>query len=660
MGTTLRVTRIVVAAVPAAMALVVVRAGLDVFTTSKATVAVVAALAVVAVAVRAWTHATLPAPPRTFATVAAALGVVLAVAALAAPSPPRALVGEPGRHSGLAVWLAALILAVAAAALARRDGGRPVALAMVAASLPVSAYAIVQASGLDPLPWQAVEGGPQVFATLGNADYLSAWLGMVLPLALAVVTDATTSTGWRVGAGAAGLMGWVAALQSGSLQGPVAGLAGSIVVLVSLSAVPRWRRTRLAGLGLTVLFAAAAAAGLVAVTGSPGAVVASVERSVETRLPSWRGAVSMAAANPLTGVGPGHFGDEWFVHRPPAAVVAPDADEKPVPGGRLGRPVDDAHAVPLHVAATAGWPAALLWVGALAVAIAHGVRALAAGGVPRSPRSPGAGRGTAQWMPATAAGSRRPPPAGLLGAALAAVIVQTVSVDVAPVTVTAWIVVGALAGAACRERGSGPGPVLAAPTSGRAARTLRQVATGAVVAVSVLAVLPLAADIVAGRAAAADSAAQRAVADRRWRVASRLAPWERRYPSRRAERLAASGRFRGALNAQAEARRRAPRDRAAAIDHARLTAVVAGPRPAVDVYEDVLDIDPSTAALAAEAATNALRAGRTDRAVALLRRAVELAPDVDLYADMLRTVVDAPGEDVPDAALPRGPALSTG
>lgn len=612
----LRVMQGLTAGIPAVMALAFVRAGIDVFTTVKATLAVLAAVSVVwlVCAARPPRGRRLM-PPVGFALAAAGLSAVLTMATLAAPSPLRALVGEAGRHSGAAVWIAGLCLAVATSIVARHDRGRALRDVTVVASLPVSIYALLQAGGADPLAWASVEGGPQVFATLGNADYLSAWLGMVLPLAVAAVLDDRVSGLRQVTAAVAGVLGFLAALVSGSLQGPVASVVGSAIVIAVWTRDAGWgiRRRRVAGLGVVALLTAGAVAALVAAAGSPAMALASAERSVEVRLPIWQAAWGMSGRQPILGVGPGHFGDYWFVERPDSAIPVPD-DVVPASTAAdlLDRPVDDAHAVPLQVAATAGWPAAMLWILVIGIAVARGVRAVV---------DPVQSDGMAV--------------AGLLGAVGAVVVTQLVAVDVAPTTVTGWVLVGALAGAGgpgvvssrsetARRRVPGRHDADAAPSALRPFGVA--VATAAALGVSVAALLPLAADVVAGTAVAASRSGNTQAASARWLIASRLAPWERRYPAGHSNLLADQAAFDRALLRQYAAIRRAPRNRTAAVNLARLTAAAEGANAAVAAYDAVLAIDPRTPVLLAEAGANALLAGEPRRAVVLLRRAVETAP----------------------------------
>lgn len=607
--------RWVVAAMPAVTALAFVRAGVDGFTTVKATLVWWAAMALLACCPAGRSRSGADELRwSAFARTAGALVVVLIVATVVAPSPLRALVGDAGRHSGVGVWIAALILAVAAARVARAAPAHQVGIVeiTVAGSVPVSMYAMMQALGADPLVWRAVEGGPQVFSTLGNADYLSAWLGMVLPLALwLALRGGGSAAGWRVLGLAAWVLGLSAAIASGSLQGPVAGLAGSAIVVV-------FRRPRRWIIPVTVVMCVI---GLSVVAGNPNA-----RRSFETRRPIWAAAWRMAATAPIAGVGPGHFVDRWFQAIPDDAVLLPDprvstagsagaagagdtagAGDPAVMRGTstasttLDRPVDDAHAVPLQVAATAGWPAALLLSALPLMALGQGI-----------------GTGA------------REDAAGLIGAVSAALVVWTVSVDAVPVTVTALMLTGTLYGAASPVP-SGSGTPLHAYQ--RPQRVGRLVGVLALLVLGVVATAPMAADVVAGRAVAARSGP---LSEARWKRASGWASWERRYPSMHSRELSAGGAFREALAAQTSAAERAPMNRATLVDLARLTVTVEGAPAALAAYATVTKIDPKTPVLQVEAATNALAARRPDIAIPLLQRALERVPEQQAWGEMLR------------------------
>jgi predicted Zn-dependent protease len=160
--------------------------------------------------------------------------------------------------------------------------------------------------------------------------------------------------------------------------------------------------------------------------------------------------------------------------------------------------------------------------------------------------------------------------------------------------------------------------------------------TAAAIGIGAVALIPLAADIVAGTAVAAGREGDASAASARWLAASRLAPWERRYPAGHSAWLAERGAFGQALASQRTATRRAPRNRATAVDLARLTRTVRGPQAAVPVYDTVLDIDSRTPVLLAEAGANALAADRPGRAIGLLRRAVESSSPQPSWSARLR------------------------
>jgi hypothetical protein len=77
-----------------------------------------------------------------------------------------------------------IYLSLLAAALRLHVDHAPIELArgLVLAAVPVAVYGTFQSLGLDVYEWGQQEGGPQVFATLGNANFFAAFLGIVTPV----------------------------------------------------------------------------------------------------------------------------------------------------------------------------------------------------------------------------------------------------------------------------------------------------------------------------------------------------------------------------------------------------------------------------------------------------------------------------------------------
>ena len=193
-------------ALPAALAaLLFWRSSLDVFNTTKFTAIVLATVLVIGFtgAVALATGA-LHRPRGPWAWAAVGWLVASGTAVVVSPTPLRSVVGVAGRHGGFALYAALLLLATAAVTHLRARPDRAAAAAargivvdvLLVTAVPVVAYTLLQALGADPLVWTTVEGGEPVFSTFGNVDFASAWIGMVVVLALGVALDVRAAS-WR-------------------------------------------------------------------------------------------------------------------------------------------------------------------------------------------------------------------------------------------------------------------------------------------------------------------------------------------------------------------------------------------------------------------------------------------------------------------------------
>lgn len=89
---------------------------------------------------------------------------------------------QRGQGAYLTFCLIVISLLVATHLRTRDQFGR-LLTAVALGSLPVTIYAVVQHAGVDPLPWGVAE--PVVVSTLGNSNFLAAYLIMAIPLTLA-------------------------------------------------------------------------------------------------------------------------------------------------------------------------------------------------------------------------------------------------------------------------------------------------------------------------------------------------------------------------------------------------------------------------------------------------------------------------------------------
>lgn len=82
--------------------------------------------------------------------------------------------GTFGRGTGFLTYFSLLILLVSSAILTDKKFHNSLILALIYTSIPVSLYALIQIAKLDPIRWSLQD----TFATLGNSNFLSAFLGM--------------------------------------------------------------------------------------------------------------------------------------------------------------------------------------------------------------------------------------------------------------------------------------------------------------------------------------------------------------------------------------------------------------------------------------------------------------------------------------------------
>jgi putative inorganic carbon (HCO3(-)) transporter len=578
------------------------RGTFDVFNTVKATVFVLGAVVIGLWSVRrVWLTGRVVYPATSIVGAVGLLVVGLVTATLTSATPWRSVVGLPGRHTGLAPYLAYALLFAATVRLYAQSSPAPVATAVLAAGAPVALYGLLQAGGLDPFAWQVVEGGPPVFSTFGNANFFSAYLGAVVPLAVWAALSQTWGVQWRVLLGVLGIAAFAAAVASRSAQGPGAALVGAAFMagVWACTTPPKRARRRLMAAGMALV--ALAAGALLAGGGPAAAVRAEVVGSLATRVPKWQAALAMFRDRPFLGFGLDTYGDWFYAYRSPALAAM----------SGLGRSVDNPHNVLLHMLTGGGLLLAAGWVvfaGMTAYALVHGLRRLQ--------------------------GEDRLLLGGLGGAWLAYQVQSLVSIDVPPLAGLHFILAGAIVALGVapplREWAL---PLRARPPAAThrprcmvevpLATTALALAVGGLVWVITA---PVRADQLAQSAAVAadsqDSAQAMALYDR----AIAIAFWEPRYPAIKSAWLAQMGRQSEALDAQLLAARRDPRGLAHTLNVARLYAVMGNGERAAQWYDRALQIDPSTPVVLVEVGRFRLWEGDMTGAVEALERALAIDP----------------------------------
>ncbi|MBW3578254.1 MAG: O-antigen ligase family protein [Actinobacteria bacterium] len=613
---TLAVQRATVAALLAGSALVFWRASYDVFNTPKATLVVLATIVLLATGGLRLSRTRVLHLPRTRAwAVLAVFAAGLVAATLTGDAPMRATVGEPGRHTGLAMYVVYAVLFAVSLTLFRDRSPDVLIRALVVAAVPVAGYGLLQAAGIEPFEWIAFEAGPQVVSTMGNANFLAAWLGIVAPLAIGGALRTPWPVGWRAAAAGAAALALVVAAATGSLQG-VAVAAVGIGPVAWIGAGPRLsRRSRWAVAALVIVAAVGVVAAVAAEIGPLETVRSSAALSVSTRAGKWAAAWRMFTDHPVTGVGLAGFGDRFNLYR--SAEVAARSG--------LLRSVDDPHAVPLALLASGGVVLAagyLAVVGLTAWSLVRGLR--------------------------TADGDDQLVLAALGGAWLGYQLQSLVSIDVPPLAALHWVLAGVIVGRATRPACwtlTLPG----APAPGRrsqsrlaprspgmlASITLLAVAAGAI------ALTPLRADVAAAHAVRLAARGDTQAAFAAYERASQVAWWEGLYPALTGAYLTELGSYDEARQRHEEAAAREPRNLVHRINIARLSAALGEIGRARDAYQTALALDPKTPDVLAEVGEFELQHGNPRRAAELLQRAVDRRPGNRTWQQLLTQAREA-------------------
>lgn len=511
------------------------------------------------------------------------------VSGLVAENLGVALLGRSGRGEGLLLYLAAALL-FCAAKPALADEGTSAKLLRVLAYTGglLAVYGLLQRAGLDPLGFQSVYS--PVIATMGNPNFLSGYAACAVPASFAVVLDTRQSSKARVLAGLAGVGAGLAAILTGSQQGPIAAVVGVVVVLGAWRGLLRRRAVQVA-VGVTM------AAMLMVLAAVRVSILNVFISSLQTRIWYWEAAGEMFADHPVVGVGMAAYGDYFRSYRPLQATLE-----------RLGAGAvaDAPHSVPIGMFAQGG-----LVLG-LAYLFFIGVTAYAAVQLWRRPEG------------------NRAVGAGLVGVWVAYVLQSLVSFDLPSHVIVHWLFAAAIVGRAGLPRLGRASD--ASPTSTRTKRPrhvpARDVLAGLLVAAVLIGpiFLPVRANAAAGRAVREMRTGDGNAALRAWDEAVAAASWDPALWADRGRFLVQAKRLPEAYASYQEALERNSRNVAYLVTAGRLAAATGHPDEADRFYQRALQLDPTGPEILVDAARFLLEKGEPGRARAHAERAVELVP----------------------------------
>ena len=260
--------------------------------------------------------------------------------------------GSYGRNNGFFTYLFLAIILSSALALRESVGFTLLIKALIFAGLVNVAYCLWVVSFGDFIGWSNPYGN--VLGTLGNPDFIGAFLGMFFAAYLAYGLGKETSKIFKYSILLVLPITAFEIVVSHAIQGRVIAVLGTGIVAFF------YLRSRFSSLIVTAYSAFSVIAGALAVGGAlqVGPLTKYIYKtSVSLRGQYWLAAWNAGESHPLSGLGMDAFGDWYRRSRSPHAIELPGVNTV----------VNAAHNVWLDMFAFGGWPLLLSYLAILAV-----------------------------------------------------------------------------------------------------------------------------------------------------------------------------------------------------------------------------------------------------------------------------------------------------
>ncbi len=269
--------------------------------------------------------------------------------------------GSFGRNTGFLTYISLVVILLALVWVRNAEFYKRMSWYFVLTSLPMTAYCLVQIAGKDPIPWSEFN----TFGTLGNINFLSAFLGMTSIGAFVYALDGTLKLSYRVLLCVLTICDLLIIYSTGSIQGPIIFVVGVFVYLfIQLLSLEKARATFLA------LFTVASMSGgflLVLALQNMGPLAKLVyQPSVIFRGDYIHAGWEMTFQKPIFGVGMDSFGDWYREMRGEISTLRTGPD----------RVANTAHNIFLDISSNGGVLLGLSYLGIVLFALISGVRVL--------------------------------------------------------------------------------------------------------------------------------------------------------------------------------------------------------------------------------------------------------------------------------------------
>jgi len=217
--------------------------------------------------------------------------------------------GVFGRNTGLVSYIALALLMMSTASIQRVEVYERLIYFFILSSIPMTAYCLIQYFKLDPIPWSE----HFVFGTLGNVNFLSAFLAMTSLATISYAILTTLKNSIRLALLFYSALKMLLAISTDSIQGPVIFAIG--IALLPIFIILKRNRGKRFNISLLLPYFFLLLLGFLALVyglfnrGPLAAII--FQPSVIFRGDYMHAGWEMLLRKPLTGVGMDSYGD-WY------------------------------------------------------------------------------------------------------------------------------------------------------------------------------------------------------------------------------------------------------------------------------------------------------------------------------------------------------------
>ena len=252
------------------------------------------------------------------------------------------LYGSYGRNTGFLTYLFLVFLYLAVLALRSAKSFKNLIVGFYVAGIVNVIYCLWAWQVGDFIPWS--NPYKTILGTLGNPNFIGAFLGMFVSITLAIILQSKLDIKWRIAGSLLMALAFLEIRQSHAVQGVVVSAAGIAVVLFYFIKSKTAHKSI-----ITSYVASITILGIYATLGAlqKGPLAEYIYKtSVSLRGEYWQAGWNMGSKFPLTGVGMDSYGDWYRRMRDDQALILPGPNTV----------TNAAHNIPFDIFSYGGWP----------------------------------------------------------------------------------------------------------------------------------------------------------------------------------------------------------------------------------------------------------------------------------------------------------------